>query len=342
MKKYAIYVLMIASTTTLFSQTNLIQNGGFENELEGWRGEASLSPYDKHSGNNSCVVSQFGGKEWKAVDQTVYLPKKAVAIEVSAWIKASGIEVGDNTWNAGTLAIEFLTSGEGSISNENLTTVTGSTPWKQYKKIIKIPSGARKIRAMLALSQTNGTIYFDDVSIVALDDAAYNNVFEQQMKEQQAEEEKKKNQPIAFQNGNFEDNLNNWRGNAKISDIAKEGKHSALIESTTEEWKGIDQQFDIPQGATQVDVGAWLKAENIKQGKDSWNTGIVNIEFTKADGSTKVAKDVNLGSIVGTQDWTLFSKIYGIPPQAKKLRIMIALSQTSGNLYADGVQVNFK
>ena len=315
------------------AQTNLIKNGGFETELENWRGDgvATISPYDKKSGKNSCTINQFVGAEWKGIDQIVNIPKTTVAIELSGWVKADAIEKGANVWNTGKFDIEFLNAAEKGIKNESIASVLGTTPWTFYKKTIPIPAGASKFRIMLALGQTNGTIFFDDLKAIALS--------QEQMDKMQAEENAKTK--IALSNGGFEDGMNSWRGNAPTSTtIFKEGKAALALNSTTLDWTGIDQIADVPENATSITLSGWLKSDNIKQGKDLWNNGLFNVEFT-GSGDQKTG-DQNIAFVTATTDWTFYTKTFSIPAGTKKYRIMLALGFASGTLYADDIAVNFK
>lgn len=326
---------------TINAQSNLIKNGGFETDFLNWRGEenGAISTFDKKTGKNSCTINQFVGAQWKAVDQIVSIPKKTVAIELSGWVKGEGIEKGKEVWNTGKFDIAFLNSGEKEIKNESIASILGTTPWTFYKKTITVPQGAAKFRIMLALGQTNGTIFFDDLKAVA--------VTQEQIDKIQAEENAKKlaetkSEPLQLSNTNFENGIDSWRGNATVSTTTfKEGKAALILNSTTPDWNGIDQITEVPENAAEITVAAWLKAENIKQGKDTWNNGLVAIEFIGSD-DKKTGEGQNLAFVTGTTDWNLYSKTFLIPAGTKKYRIMIALGFVTGTLYADGILVDFK
>jgi hypothetical protein len=324
------------------AQTNLIKNPGFENELLNWRGEeaATISPYDKKSGKNSCTINQFVGAEWKAVDQIISIPKNTVAIELSGWLKTEGVEKGKNDWNTGKFDAAFMNSGDKDTKSESVASVLGTTPWSFYKKVITIPKGASKLRVMLALGQTNGTIFFDDLKAIAFT--------QEQMDKIQAEENAKTAAtatnviaPAVLSNSDFENGMNSWRGNVTTSTtIYKEGKAALALNSTTLDWTGIDQIADVPENATSITLSGWLKSDNIKQGKEVWNNGLFNVEFT-GNGDQKTG-DQNIAFITGTTDWTYYTKTFPIPAGTKKYRIMLALGFASGTLYADAISVNFK
>nr|WP_315200539.1 carbohydrate binding domain-containing protein [uncultured Flavobacterium sp.] len=327
-------------TVTNNAQTNLIKNASFETELLNWKGEenATISPYDKKSGKNSCTINQFVGAEWKAVDQIISFPKNTAAVELSGWVKTEGIEKGKNDWNTGKFDIAFLNSAEKEIKNESIASVLGTTPWSFYKKVVAVPAGASKLRVMLALGQTNGTIFFDDLKAVPFT--------QEQMDKIQAEENAKtavvlevKAKELA--NTGFENGIDSWRGNATVSTtVFKEGKASLVLNSATLDWTGIDQIADVPENATTITLSGWLKSDTIKQGKDPWNNGLYSVEFT-GTGDQKTGEQ-NIAFITATTDWTYYTKTFALPAGTKKYRIMLALGFASGVLYADALSVDFK
>ena len=141
---------------------------------------ATLSPFDKKSGKNSCAINQFVGAEWKGIDQIISIPKNTAAVELSGWVKTEAIEKGKNEWNTGKFDIEFLNYGEKGIENQSIASVLGTTPWTFYKKTITVPAGASKLRIMLALGQTNGSIFFDDIKAVAISLEQLNKIHEEE------------------------------------------------------------------------------------------------------------------------------------------------------------------
>jgi hypothetical protein len=332
MKKILILLVYIVCTSA-FAQKNLIKNGGFETELLNWRGDvATLNPYDKKAGNKSGMINQFTGQEWKGLDQIATIPKDTYAIEISAWVKADGIEGGKEAYNAGAVIVDFMTGSETTVGNENIAQVKGSTAWTFYKKIVTVPLKAQKIRLMLALAQTNGSVLFDEVKAVPLSQEEY----------QKLTAPKETEKPVArFTNGDFEKQLQGWTGNGQAeTTVVKEGTTALALTSQQETWTAADQIADVPEGSKQVKISGWIKAENIIKGKDAWNNGVFIIEFTK-DGTTKTTEDQTIGAVTGTTEWTFVEKIYAVPEASGKFRLMLALSNCKGKLLADDIQVTF-
>jgi len=212
-----------------------------------------------------------------------------------------------------------------------------------YKKVIPVASAASKFRIMLALGQTNGTILFDDVKAIAITQEQLNKI--------QEEENAKRNpvvitgdyeaKPIVLTNGTFEDGTNAWRGTSNVSTTTfKEGKAALVVTSTTTDWKAMDQIADVPENATSITITAWLKSENIVQGKELWNNGLLNVEFT-SDGTTKTGDDQSVTFVTGTTDWKSYTKTFTLPKGTKKYRLMVGLGFAAGTLYADAISVTF-
>lgn len=344
MKKIIPLLITLISINAI-AQKNLVQNGGFEMELNQWNGDvAKLSSFDKKNGKNSAIITQYVGAEWKAIDQTISIPKNTVAIELSGWIKSDGVEKGENAWNTGKFDIEFINSSGKGFQNENVAAVLGTTPWTFYKKTIKVPASATKLRIMLALGQTNGTILFDEIKAITVSQEEMNKILEEENAKRMPTviSGNYEAKPIELTNGNFENGITSWRGNATVStETFKEGKSALVLKSTTFDWNGIDQIADVPENATSITVSGWLKSDNIVQGKEVWNNGLLNIEFT-SNGSEKTSDDQSITFITGTTDWTFYTKTFSLPKGTKKYRLMIALGFATGTLFADGISVDFK
>lgn len=337
MKQFLFFSFLFLTTITN-AQTNLVKNGGFESELINWRGEdvATISPYDKKSGQKSAVINQFVENDWKGMDQIISLPKNTYAVEFSVWIKTESIESQAEAYKAGAMIIEFTNAGEKQIISEPIAQVKGTTDWINYKKIIKAPSEAKKIRIMLALAQTNGSIYFDDVKAVPLTEEEY---VKQNPVAVSTEAQKTDSGTKIFSNGSFEENLSSWNGSGLISTTDKKDGNNALeLSSKTPEWKAVDQVATLNEGNKTIEISCWLKAKDIQQGKDSWNNGMLIIEFKK-DETNKASEDQVIGMITGTTDWTFFKKSFQIPQEAKKYRIMAAMSVCTGTLLVDNIEV---
>lgn len=342
MIRTVILLMAAAFTSGAIAQNSLVKNGSFENELINWNGDvANITSFDYKAGKKAMMINQFVGTDWKGMDQIVTIPKGTYAIQFSVWVKTEAIEGGKNPWNKGIMSLEFM-SGSKGVGNENVAEVGGSTPWTIYKKTILVPEKAKQFRLMLALAQTMGTIIFDDIKAVPLSEESYLKLIQDGSKSKNEAMVSQANVLKAFSNGDFEQGMQNWSGNADLETAdQKEGRNALNITSSVEEWKGIDQSFDVVEGSKSITISGWLKAKGIQQGSNSWNNGVFIAEFT-SDGNSKIIDDQLVGSVANTTDWIFFEKELDIPEKTQKIRLMLALSACKGTLLADGIAVQFK
>ncbi|SFU47345.1 Carbohydrate binding domain-containing protein [Pustulibacterium marinum] len=334
-------VILVTLASILFSmhltaQKNILKNGSFEQDLQNWRGDATINPYNKKSGNNSCMINQFTDNKWKGIDQIIPIPKNTAAIEFTGWVKTDAVEQHNEAYKAGVITVELLTGGDKSISYHNIAQVVATTPWTAYKELIKIPENAKKARIILALAETNGSILFDNLSAKTFSLKKYNALLSKK-------EESTISNMNSFSNGSFEEGFTNWSGNTQIitTDDVKDGTKAAAISSKTATWTAIDQQATIPTNAKEIIVSGYLKSIEIMQGKENWNNGMFILELTTAS-NEKAREDQLIGSLTGSSNWTYFEKTFPIPTNASQYRIMIALSNCTGTLMADGITIEFK
>ncbi|WP_343523957.1 carbohydrate binding domain-containing protein [Pedobacter sp.] len=160
-------ILILAATTHALAQKNLVMNGGFENELEGWVDySAKVTPYIYHSGKMSSAIFSADSSKWTGMHQVVSLPKNTQYILMSAKIKADAVSTGKNPWNGALFLFETLNKQEAKIGEGiNIASVTGDADWKLYEKAYIIPPGITKIKLLFALGYVTGTMFVDDVSL---------------------------------------------------------------------------------------------------------------------------------------------------------------------------------
>lgn len=168
-------IILILFSTNIYPQKNLVANGGFEEDLISWNANDAIktTPWVFKNGKNSAAIICFQNTDWVGMDQTVDLPKKSQALDVSAWIKGQTIVQGKDSWNTGVFIVEFYKHGKKLGEGVNIATVVGNMEWTLADKKMKIPDGADAIKLMIAMSNCTGTFFIDDVSakVITLDEA---------------------------------------------------------------------------------------------------------------------------------------------------------------------------
>ena len=325
----AVFSLIISAN--VYAQENLLKNGGFEKDLSSWNGDAaSVTPYVVKSGKNSASINGFKNSTWMGIDQVAGLPKKVVAVEFSVWVQSTAIQAGKNPWNAGVVAVEFNDGGTTKVGEtQNIVNLTGDSEWKQYKKTMPVPKGARAMRVMLALAEVSGSILFDDVIARPITQ-------EEADKMKAAQDAVSASSAAELKNGDFESGTPVWSGQGELSNTAHSGTYGYLLKGYSAKWVGIDQTISILPATKSIEASAWIKTENLVQGKDPWNGAAFIVEFSDGDGK-KLGDAQTVTTVIGTQDWKRYSKTIAVPEGAKKVRTMIAISETTGSFYVDDV-----
>ncbi len=169
MKNYCLITcfLLFFAIDKAQAQKNLVTNGGFEDGLYGWNNNgARVTPWDLKSGKHSCAIVAPNASNWIGIDQTIRIPKKAVSLECSAWIKTTNVIKGKDEWNGAIFTIEFLDVQDKKIGDGvNIARLAGDQDWTLSKQVLKIPAGAVSFRVLLAMGYASGTMLIDDVMV---------------------------------------------------------------------------------------------------------------------------------------------------------------------------------
>jgi hypothetical protein len=167
-KGYTIAIFICLFTTANFAQAqkNLVENGGFEDELYEWNNNgANLTPWDFKSGKHSCAIVTANTDKWVGIDQTIKIPKKVQAVAFSAWIKTTNVVKGKNDWDGAVFTIVFLDGRDKELGEGiNIARITGDQQWTLAEKTIKMPEKAFSFKILLAMGNASGTMIVDDVA----------------------------------------------------------------------------------------------------------------------------------------------------------------------------------
>lgn len=168
MKKIFVAVFSCLTIASLHvnAQRNLLRNGGFENELEGWSaGNAKVSTLFRKSGEASLALVSYVKGKWEGIDQKVDLPKNTKAICITGFYKTNDVETGANPWNVAVVILEFTKGGSKVSDGIPVLEKNGNNDWTAIRKNLKVPDDANGFRFMIALSEASGTFFMDDVSV---------------------------------------------------------------------------------------------------------------------------------------------------------------------------------
>lgn len=171
MKKITVaFLLSIVIANYASGQKNLINNGDFEGDLTGWSANADIktSSFVHYEGKNAAVIFSPKNDAWIGMDQTVKLPQKTEAIELSFAAQSLNIQQGAKDWNKGVVILEFQSGGQKIGDGIDLLSLDGTHNWERVTKQLVVPQNANSFRLMIAMSECTGTMYIDDVQVTVI------------------------------------------------------------------------------------------------------------------------------------------------------------------------------
>ena len=150
---------------------NQIQNGGFEDHIEGWSASAGQWSDEAHGGSHSVGMSQSQA-QWSSVEQPVFLPKGTAKVVLSGWMKTKGLVPGKEEWEKARINLEFH-DAQNRLAGWYQTsagTASGDSDWTSYQHEYPVPQGAVRVLVQCQLGNCTGQAWFDDVDLRIIDE----------------------------------------------------------------------------------------------------------------------------------------------------------------------------
>ncbi len=144
-------------------------------------------------------------------------------------------------------------------------------------------------------------------------------------------------------NGGFEADSSEWiLGKAVVTENShRGGKRCLMITNDTAHWSYGDQFIRISNGTKEITISGWIKTSDVVRGQESWETALLNFEFvdsllTHIDPYPEAAAE-----IVGTTEWSFYSKTTAAIERAYAIKFHIALGNAIGTAWFDDLKVLF-
>lgn len=163
------WAIVLAVTLAGSAGANMIENGGFENGLQGWWTSHSWYEKPPGAGLSEAKVAEGEGRDGSAALKLIGGGKRGLAMAVkpaypgryhfSGWIKCENIAAGQ----AGVLA-EWI-AGDGKwLRGDWAVQVTGTADWQRFEADLEAPPGTRRVHLDLLTTEPNeGIVWFDDI-----------------------------------------------------------------------------------------------------------------------------------------------------------------------------------
>jgi hypothetical protein len=118
-----------------------------------------------HSGQAAAEVANPSGEYalWRQPLAVASLPA-GTRLRLSAWVKGQGIRQGDVGWKVGAVRFAVTTEKTRYVASPPLL---GTFDWKETSIELTVPAGLRSLNVEAGLNGATGTMWIDDVEVLA-------------------------------------------------------------------------------------------------------------------------------------------------------------------------------
>lgn len=151
------------------SAPNMLLNGNFERDRLGWSlpGEAQIVRENAKEGQN-CLRITASTPGWVVAGQDAMLPKGAVRVRFSGWMRTQNVRMGANPWEKARLQVTFYNANGELVGGYPPGFDTdGTTGWTFYTRDYEVPQGAVRVSLIAGLHNATGTAWYDDLRLEA-------------------------------------------------------------------------------------------------------------------------------------------------------------------------------
>ncbi len=143
---------------------NLVANGDFEDETEGWlilnnSGRADVSVEKAKGATGKCLkIEKTGGMPMDVMRYNIDVLPAGGKVEVSAKLKGREVK------NAFFKFFIYDENGETLLEDVDITRISGTSGWKAYSRTFDVPANARSAAVMIVMV-LDGELWVDEVSV---------------------------------------------------------------------------------------------------------------------------------------------------------------------------------
>lgn len=148
---------------------NMLLNGNFERDRLGWSlpGEAQVVRENVKEGR-ACLRITTNSPGWVVAGQDAILPRGAVRVRLSGWMRTWNVKMGANPWEKARLQVTFYNAnGELVGGYPPGFDIDGTTDWTFYTRDYEVPQGAVRVSLIAGLHNATGTAWYDDLRLEA-------------------------------------------------------------------------------------------------------------------------------------------------------------------------------
>jgi len=141
----------------------------------------------------------------------------------------------------------------------------------------------------------------------------------------------------------FEQNGKGWNiWGGGIGSTAHSGRAGFTIRNIEPKWSGADQVVVLPEGAANITVSGWIKADSVVAGKENWEKARISVEFRDELGKLYGGYPPVTGQVDGTSGWTHYSRSYKVYDAARTVILQCALGNATGAAHFDDITLTIR
>lgn len=131
----------------------------------------------------------------------------------------------------------------------------------------------------------------------------------------------------------------NYWGGVQDSTNVHDGKYSLKIHNDDFKWSGTDQTVFLPEGAKNITIRGWMKADSVRRGGKQWENARIAVEFYNAENKLTGGYPPAVAEASGNRAWRQYKRKYPVPSSAKTVKLQMALGNATGTAYFDNMEL---
>lgn len=296
------------------AETNLIKNGGFENDFSGnWYINSSTKPTVsteiKHSGSAALVLDRSSSSATQYVCQTLtgLVPRKSYTLSYYQKI-VGGAQIYVKVY-------QFDSAGKIVFNkNFNVTRNSGNLEWENRTAVFTVADNAASVRIDLNHNDYKGQGYFDDFVLTELSQTPADDA--------------------VFRNGDFESGLTHWSVSAGNPTVSTDEKHGGKASLMLDKSAAGASQLGVYQEGIKLEPGQNYLLTYYQKITGSAQIFVKVYQFNAA-GKIIYNKNFNITRSSVSIDWKKQAVYFEALPDAAALRIEIFNNDLRGIGYFD-------
>ncbi len=314
-----VYVIWGIRTPEVTAPVNLATNAGFEtfdssgkpNAWEedpkgGWSPDAE-NPYQGERSMRASVTWGFLSQEVGATAGRYYVLKAYARSDIT-------IPDQEDYYNA-FLTLECL-DWKNKVIQKAWGIVNATSSWELRENTVLVPPGTRKIRAMLAKRQGEGSVWFDEIELMEVPPGSVLNSGFEMISEER---------PRLWE----EDPKGGWSSDAENPYQEERSMRASVT------WSWLSQEIPVKREAYYA-LKAYVRSDIVIPEKEDYYNAFLTLECLDRENEV-IHKE--WGIVNATSSWQLAENVILVPSDARKMRIMLAKRQGEGSVWFDEVRL---